>query len=157
MWGLAALLTASVVAYLVFTGDGESKTATPGSPGNQPPLSLETADSGLIARLPFVGTLRWNCLGGRFETYLYPPQATVFVSLTADGRHVFRRRRVDPSPNPDTRIIVGTPKPARRTQTWTVTYNHKPATIRVTARLRFRASNFNCRVAHTEISAQRTR
>jgi hypothetical protein len=114
--------------------------------------------SGLVAILPFVGSLTWQCEEGkegeRFRTQLDPPEATIYVSLRADGKEVWHHKRVDPLPNPNVSLLVGTPL-ARRSQTLVVTYRHAPATIKVTARLRFAASESQCVVARSTITTQR--
>ena len=124
-----------------------------GAPGRETPYS------GVVARLPFVGTLTWRCdEQRRFFTRLALPRpgATVFVSLNADGRRVWRRRRVDPRGGRE-RTVVG-PFRAVRRQTWTIRYHHAPATLRVVARLRFSAppSRAQCVVARASIEIART-
>ena len=56
------------------------------------PPTRETTHSGLIARLPHVGTLTWRCdREGRFSTLLRLPKpgATVYVGLVSDGSSVW--------------------------------------------------------------------
>jgi hypothetical protein len=52
--------------------------------------------------------------------------------------------------------VVG-PFPADRNQVWTIRYSHKPATLKVVARLRFAAaaSRSQCVVARTGIRVRR--
>jgi len=126
------------------------------APAAEKPIYPERPTNGLVGVLPFVGTLTWRCEegGARFATLLYPPDATIYVSLRADGRRVWHHRRIDPHPNPKVSILVGTPL-VRRSQTWTISYHHMPATIRVTARLRFRSSDSQCVVARSAITTRR--
>ncbi|MEA2363990.1 MAG: hypothetical protein QOD71_3135 [Thermoleophilaceae bacterium] len=136
-------------------------------PGDEPPLvsaALDTAegvparaarelnDAGLVARLPFVGTLAWRCDDERrFYTQLTLPRpgATVFVTLDADRKPIWRGKQVNPDPAPR-RTVVG-PFSAVRGQTWVISYNHEPATLKVVARLRFAAppSRSQCVVSST--------
>jgi hypothetical protein len=118
----------------------------------------ETSSGGVVARVPFVGTLAWRCdREGRFSSRLIHPApgASITVSLESDGAQVWRRRRVDPAPAPrDT--VVG-PFSADRNQVWTIRYSHKPATLKVVARLWFAApaSRSQCVVARTGIRVRR--
>jgi hypothetical protein len=112
----------------------------------------------VVARVPFVGTLAWRCdREGSFSTRLIHPApgASITVSLESDGAQVWRRRRVDPAPAP--RATVVGPFPADRNQVWTIRYSHKPATLKVVARLRFAApaSRSQCVVARTGIRVRR--
>lgn len=101
----------------------------------------ERVDGGVVARLPFVGTLTWRCdrtgRSARFSTRLTLPDpgATVFVSVSSDGAPVVRGKQIDP-PDPPRRGGAG-PFAARRSQAWTIRYDHKDATLTVRARLRF--------------------
>jgi hypothetical protein len=112
----------------------------------------------VIARLPFVGTLTWRCDDERrFTTRLIlpAPGASVSVSLTADGTRLWRNRRVNPvrAPKP---TVIG-PFAAVRSQTWAIRHHHKPATMKVIARLRFAAlpSRGQCVVSRTSIEVRR--
>jgi hypothetical protein len=119
----------------------------------------ETAQSGLVARLPYVGELTWRCddeHGFSTELELPSPGATVFVSLTSDGEPRWRNGRVDPVPAPK-RTSVG-PFPALDRQTWTIRYSHKPATLTVRVRLGFSAPPppSHCLVSRTSVEVRRT-
>jgi hypothetical protein len=160
--GPVALLASAIGAYeLLALGDESGPaTATPASPQQaDAPPTRETPYGGVVARLPFVGTLTWRCDDERrFVTYLTLPNpgATVLVSLEADGTRVWRRRPVHPRPAP--KPAVAGPFPAVRHQTWTIRYHHKPATLRVIARLRFAAprSRSQCVVSRTNLEVRRT-
>jgi hypothetical protein len=122
-------------------------------------MTRELPNAGLVARLPFVGDLTWRCEdAGRVSTRLTLPSpgATVYASLTADGKRIWREKQVDPDPAPR-RTVVG-PTAALRRQTWVIRYNHKPATLKVIARLRFAAqvSRSQCVVSAARIEIRRT-
>jgi hypothetical protein len=122
-------------------------------------LLRETPYRGVVARLPHIGTLTWRCDDEqRFFTTLTleTPGASVTAGLTSDGQTVFRGRRVDPLPPP--RHGTAGPFEARRTQTWTIRYHHKPATLKVVARLRFAAPRpgVECLVARSVVDTRRT-
>jgi hypothetical protein len=80
----------------------------------------------------------------------------VSVTLTADGTQLWHDRRVNPVPAPR-RTVIG-PFAAVRTQTWAIRYHHKPATMKVVARLRFASSpsRGQCVVSRTNIEVRRT-
>ena len=125
----------------------------------EPDAARETTRQGLVARLPYVGTLTWRCDDEQrfFTTLRLPtPGATVFVGVTSDGEILWRRSQVNPKPAPE-RTVVG-PFRALERQTWTIRYHHMPATIRVIARLRFAAPRpeVECLVAHAGIDVRRT-
>jgi hypothetical protein len=157
-----ALLASAIGAYEVLALGGESApaTATPSPPQQaDAPPTRETPYGGVVARLPFVGTLTWRCDDERrFFTQLTLPSpgATVLVGLEADGTRVWRRRPVHPRPPP--RRAVAGPFAAVRDQTWTIRYHHMPATLTVIARLRFAAprSRSDCVVSRTNIQVRRT-
>ncbi len=157
LWGLAGVVIVVALGYVLLTLFDSSGPATAAGDRGVEPGYPERPVSGLVAALPFVGSLTWHCEEGgeRFATQLWPPDATIYVSLSADGRRVWKRKRVDPLANPKVKLLVGTPL-ARRSQTWTISYHHKPATISVTARLRFRASEGQCVIAHSAITTHRT-
>jgi hypothetical protein len=128
------------------------------TPAAEPP-TRETPQGGVVARLPFVGTLTWRCDGERrFTTQLELPRlgASVTVGLVSDGTRVWRGRQVNPLPSPR-RTVVG-PFAADRRQTWTIRYHHKPATLKVVARLRFSAprSRSQCVISRADIHMRRT-
>jgi hypothetical protein len=145
---LAGVLVATVGGtYALASGDDQHAS------------SRDTTRQGLIARLPYVGTLTWRCDDEqRFFTELRLPKpgATVFVSVTADGVPVWRGRQVNPKPAPEPTRAV--PPPALRTQTWTIRYHHMPATAKVVVRLRFAAPRpeVECLVSHAAIDVRRT-
>jgi hypothetical protein len=117
------------------------------------PEQPETPQRGLVAQLPFVGTLTWSCdQQQRFRTRLTLPDpgATVFVGLVSDGRRVLRNRPVHPHHQ------AAGPFGARRTQTWTIRHHHKSASLTVVVKLRFTASGAACAVARTDIRIRRT-
>lgn len=148
----------AVAVYAMLTPSDPSGPAT-AAPTAATPSTRESSFAGVVARLPFVGTLTWRCdQQQRFFTQLTLPSpgATVHVSLASDGAQVWRHRRVDPV-LPPKRTVVG-PFQAVRHQTWTVRYRHKPATLTATARLRFaaRPSRGQCVVARTNIEVRRT-
>jgi len=158
---LAALLAiASTLAavYAIVTDASGSRSATARSANES---SGETTVQGLVAQLPFVGSLSWECdplrdISRRFTTSLALPEpgATVFASLWADGRQIWTRRKINPSPNPRTTQVMSSP-PAARRQTWEITHHHKPATVRVTAKLQFRATPERCLVSPVKIVTRR--
>jgi hypothetical protein len=80
----------------------------------------------------------------------------VFVSVTSDGKEVWRGRQVNPKPPPE-RTIVG-PLRALERQNWAIRYHHAPATLKVAARMRFAAPRpeVECLVAHAAIDVRRT-
>jgi hypothetical protein len=156
-WGLAAAVI--VVGFgcgLIALSDksGPATAAGHRSGGSAYP---ERPLSGLVAELPFVGALTWSCQEQKgaplFAVQLEPPKATIYVSLTADGHRVWKRKRIDPLPN---RREVWISPPALRSQTWTITHRHAPATIRITARLRFAASESQCVISRSTITTHRS-
>jgi hypothetical protein len=162
-WGLAVGLFASAaVGYTVLSPSDDAAPATSPATVDQrtgEPTTGETSRGGVVARLPFAGTLLWRCnRERRFATRLALPRpgATVLVSLTADGKRVWHRRQVNPVSAPR-RTVVG-PFAAVRRQTWTIRYHHKPATLVAIARLRFAAppSRSQCVVSRTNIEVRRT-
>jgi hypothetical protein len=148
-------LIAAGLSFALLAFSDESGPATAAKDRSRDSVYPERPISGLVATLPFVGTLVWHCEEKGFVTQLFPPDATIFASLVADGKRVWKHRRVDPLPDPRTKLVVGSPGFAQRSQTWTITYRHAPATIRVTARLRFRRSDSQCVVARSAISTRR--
>jgi hypothetical protein len=120
--------------------------------GAAPAPRRETPRQGLVATVPYVGRLTWRCDDNRrFSTRLTlpAPGATVTAGVVTDGKPVVRRRPV--------RSVFG-PSPARRSQTWTIRYHHKPATVLAIVRLRFAASRItgDCQVTHAKIDVRRT-
>jgi hypothetical protein len=154
--GILAIVAACCAYALVPSDDPRpARAATP----NAAALTRETPYQGVVARLPYVGTLTWRCNREQiFSTRLAlpTPGATVTVSVSSDGVPVWRNRRVDPAVPPK-RTIAG-PFRARETQTWRIRYHHKPATLAVVARLRFAAPRpeVECLVSHAEIDVRRT-
>jgi hypothetical protein len=159
-WKRAAALfclTAAVAAVVLVTAR-ETRRATAALADSAAEAASESPRSGLVAELPYVGTLRWRCAGERrFFTTLTPPSpgATVFVGVRSDGKRIWRNRRVDPRPPEPT---VAGPFRARRRQTWTIRYHHAPATVKVIARLRFAAprADAECLVSSAKIETRRT-
>ena len=158
-WGAAGLaaLAAAGATYAIAAGPGDVRSSARGPAAG--PSVRETPYQGLVARLPHIGTLTWRCDDEqRFFTKLTleTPGAGVTASLTSDGQTVFRGRRVDPLPAP--RHGTAGPFEARKTQTWTLRYHHKPATLRVVARLRFAAPrpDVECLVARSVVATLRT-
>jgi hypothetical protein len=152
--GPGGLAVASIALVVAGCGaDAGARHADRGHPGavGYP----ERPTSGLVAVLPSVGTLTWQCENGHYMTQLDPPNATVRTSLVADGRRLWTRKRLDPLPNPKTNVVLISP-PAMRTQTWTISFRHPPATTTVVARLRFGASRAQCVVARSTITTHRT-
>jgi hypothetical protein len=160
--GLSVAVVASAMAGYILLSPGDERGPATAAPTIAQragePTTRERPYEGVVARLPFVGTLTWRCDDERrFSTQLTLPSpgATVFVSLDADGRRVWRRRQVNPVPAPE-RTMVGSFAAVRR-QTWTIRYHHKPATLTVIARLRFAAppSRSQCVVSRTNIEIRR--
>jgi len=143
---LITVVLAGALGYVLLGGGSDPERASGedhrGTSGPRPVLSPPR----LIAQLPQVGRLAWQCdENGAFSTSLSLPDpgATVFVSVTADGRPVFERRRVDPGPGVDLR----TPLQHVPRQRWRIRYHHKPATIRARVRIRFAQSRIGDCVA----------
>src|SRR5687767_3442702 len=145
-WSAAALTLIAAGTALALAGaspDARPAKLTPHDGVGTPPdawPARETPYGGLVARLPHIGTLTWRCDDEqRFFTKLTleTPGASVTAGLTSDGETVFRGRQVHPLPPP--RHGSAGPFGARRTQRWTIRYHHKPATLKVVARLRFAA------------------
>ena|SRR5215210_969170 len=167
-WGaVLAVVAAAGATYAAAAGPAEvepaaheSATAQPAAgPADVRSAVRETPYQGLVARLPHIGTLTWRCDDDqRFFTTLTleTPGAGVTAGLTSDGQTVFRGRRVDPLPPP--RHGAAGPFEARRTQTWTLRYHHKPATLKVVARLRFAAPRpgVECLVKRSIVDIRRT-
>jgi hypothetical protein len=152
-WGTAMTALAGVCAA------GAHFAASEASPRAEGALARETDRGGVVARLPFIGTLAWRCdEERRFSTRLIHPApgASLTVGLESDSVRVWRRRRVDPVPAPRDTVIG--PFPAQRRQVWTIRYHHKPATLTVAARLRFAApaSRSECVVSRADIRVRRT-
>jgi hypothetical protein len=157
-WSRAAALTslAAAVAGVVLVASNQPYDSNEASAAD---AGEETLRQGLVAQLPYVGTLSWRCdRKRRFFTKLtrQSPGATVFVGIESDGERVWRRRRVDPALPPEATVIG--PFRALERQTWTIRYHHAPATVRVVARLRFAARpRGDCLVSHAEIDVRRSR
>jgi hypothetical protein len=161
--GLAVgALAWALATYLLLAPSEEPGPASAAPTADRPATASTTRETpfgGVVARLPFVGTLTWRCdAEQRFFTGLTLPSpgASLLVGLDADGRQVWRRRQVNPVPPPK-RTVVG-PFRALRSQTWTIRYHHKPATLKVTAALRFAAphSRSQCVVSRASIQLRRT-
>jgi len=146
----------------VLVGLALASTTSQGGGAPAEGATEEREDRGVIAQLPFVGTLTWRCertgRSARFFTRLTLPDrgATVFVWVSSDGERVVRNRQVDPKDSPER---GGTePFPATRRQAWTIRYHHEQATITVRARLRFglpEADGPGCLVRRSIIDVRR--
>lgn len=141
----------------VLVGLALASTTSQGGRAPAQGTTEEREDRGVIAQLPFVGTLSWRCertgRSARFFTRLTLPDpgATVFVSVSSDGKRVVRDQQVDPPASPVT-------FPAGRRQAWTIRYDHKPATLTVRVRLRFglpREDGPGCVVTRSTIDVRR--
>ena len=146
-------MTRAVVAFVAAAAS--AVVAAPAQAPSEPAVD-ESIDSGLVAELPFVGKLTWGCdAPGRYFTRLRLPDpgATVFVSLVSVGRRVLRNRQVDPHPTDPARSGAR-PFRTSRSQTWTIRYHHKPATVRVVARLRFASAEVVCVPARSVIDVR---
>jgi hypothetical protein len=102
--------------------------------------------SGVIRRVPTVGTLAWSCdrQARQFFTRftMARPGATVFIRLNTDGYRLYTHQRFNPAPPPARKTI--TAPLAARGQSWRIRYNHEPATILVKAHVRFARTGGRC-------------
>src|SRR3954451_8761980 len=102
--------------------------------------------SGVIRRVPTVGTLSWSCdrQARQFFTRftMARPGATVFIRLNSDGIRLYDHKQVDPGPGPR-RTTVTAPLAARG-QTWRIRYRHEPATILMKAHVRMAHAGPRC-------------
>jgi hypothetical protein len=158
---LSVVLVSSVAAGAAYAlaASPAKVDETGGARTQQRSLLRETPYRGVVARLPHIGTLTWRCDDEqRFFTKLTleTPGAGVTASLTSDGETVFRGRLVQPLAPP--RHGGAGPFEARRTQTWTIRYHHKPATLKVVARVRFAAPRpgVECLVKRSVVDTRRT-
>ena len=158
-WGAAGLaaLAAAGATYAVAAEPDEVQSSARRTDAVRP--ARETPFQGLVARLPHIGTLTWRCDDERrffTKLTLETPGAGVTASLTSDGETVFRGRLVQPLAPP--RHGGAGPFEARRTQTWTIRYHHKPATLKVVARVRFAAPRpgVECLVKRSVVDTRRT-
>jgi hypothetical protein len=143
-------------AWLVLAGLAGCSGASADDRGA--PTPRETAYGGVVARVPYIGTLAWQCDRERhYSTRLVlpTPGATVFVNLTTDGHAVWRQHQVDPAPGGGP-TVVG-PFPLHRRQAWRIYYNHKAATITVVARLLVspKSSRAQCVVSRAKLGIRR--
>jgi hypothetical protein len=101
----------------------------------KPTTTRESFSTGVVRRVPLVGTLTWSCdrHARQFFTRLSlaRPGATVFIRLNSDGSRLYDHKQVDPAP-PPARTTITAPL-ATRGQSWRIRYHHEPATILVTA------------------------
>ncbi len=146
--GPTALMCAGAGALGACGNAPDDHRARPG----RPPRTGETLIQGNVVTLPFVGTLSWHCQPSReprrFTTSLVLPRpgATVVASLWADGHRVWKRRRIDPLPDPSVTLVSNSP-PAAHRQTWRLRYHHEPATFTAVVRLRFHAEDARCLIS----------
>jgi hypothetical protein len=129
---LVALAVVALGAWILLAPEDEPQRTQAETTPQVRDVVRETTNSGLIAQLPHVGTLTWRCDRRlRFVTRLTLPglPATVFVTLTSDGRRVWTRKQLDAG-------SLRAP-PASVSQAWTVSFHHKDATQTSTASLRF--------------------
>jgi hypothetical protein len=88
----------------------------------------------VLVTLPDLGRVTWRCdRSKRFSTTLRAHRATVFATLYAGGRRVFWHRRVDPVAGGE----LSSPFTRSRTHVWRIRYDHEPATITATVKVRF--------------------
>jgi hypothetical protein len=88
----------------------------------------------VLVTLPDLGRVTWRCdRSKRFSTTLRAQRATVFATLYAGGRRVFWHRRVDPVAGGE----LSSPFTRSRTHVWRIRYDHEPATITATVKVRF--------------------
>jgi hypothetical protein len=152
---LAGLLLGRALSKLPVSGGYPGRrleVATP-PPLSEPTTTRESFSTGVVRRVPLVGTLTWSCdrHARQFFTRLTLPRlgATVFIRLNSDGSRLYNHKQVDPAA-PPARTTVTAPLAARG-QSWRILYNHEPATILVKAQVRLARSGANCLLWRTAV------
>jgi hypothetical protein len=89
---------------------------------------------GVLVTLPGLVRVTWRCdRSRRFSTTVRAQRATVFATLYAGGRRVFSHRQVNPVAGGE----LSSPFTQSRTHVWRIRYDHEPATITATVKVRF--------------------
>jgi hypothetical protein len=111
-----------------------------------PKTTRASFSSGVVRRVPLIGTLSWSCDRHARQFYtrltLARPGATLFIRLNSDGFRLYDHKQIDPRPGSAATTVTG--PLAARGQSWRIRYHHEPATILFKAHVRLARSGPRC-------------